>query len=75
MANNRFRRGSAVYRCRHCGKKTRETGSCESNNGLCASCYDSAGLENEHFDTGHETYVDGCPTCEQESKSKGVTNQ
>jgi hypothetical protein len=33
--------------------------------GLCARCYDVAGLENEHSDGYHvEDRVGGCPDCE-----------
>jgi len=64
MKNNRFQRGSALYTCRSCGKRTRETGSSESNNLLCAKCYEEGGLENEHEDGHHrETPADGCLLC------------
>ncbi len=52
--NARFQRGSAVYECGCCGKKTRETGSCESGCDLCLMCFDWAGEENAHSDNGHE---------------------
>ncbi len=65
-ANSRFRRGSGTYPCKCCGKLTRETGSCESNVGLCLACFDEAGLENEHSDYGHPERVPGCPTCAAE---------
>lgn len=61
--NQHFKKGSAAYKCRCCGKLTRETGSCESNVQLCLACYDEAGLENEHSDGHHTTHVTGCPTC------------
>lgn len=31
--------------------------------GLCSKCLVEAELENEHSDYGHETPVEGCPTC------------
>ena len=44
--NSRFRAGSGVYTCRLCGKRTRETGECESGVGLCKRCMDVCGYEN-----------------------------
>lgn len=64
---NRFKAGSGCYVCECCGKRTRETGSCESNVGLCLTCYDEAGLENEHEDGHHdaEPHAD-CPYCKED---------
>lgn len=45
-ANNRFKKGSAIYTCMCCGKRTRATGHSEENNGLCADCYNCGGDEN-----------------------------
>ena len=57
--NNRFQRGghgtgwgSAVYACRGCDKKTRETGHDESSVQLCARCYLIACDENSISDGG-----------------------
>lgn len=55
MANqaNRFIRGSAVYSCRCCGRKTRQTGRGDNENVQnCAECYDLGGIENEISDNG-----------------------
>lgn len=50
---NRFTKGSAVYTCRCCGRRTRQTGRGDNENtGLCAECYDLAGEENALSDTG-----------------------
>jgi len=63
-ANSKFQRGSGVYECRCCGKRTRETGSGESGSGLCADCFNDAGLENEHSDGHHDDEPKpGCPQC------------
>lgn len=73
MANRRnshFRKGSGIYTCESCGKRTRETGGSESFCGLCAACYDYAGWENSHSDDGHENTEWGtgpnpnCPICQ-----------
>ncbi len=49
----RFQRGSGVFNCQCCGKRTRETA--ESGCEMCAACYTSAGIsENEHDDGNHE---------------------
>ena len=51
MQANRFLRGSGVYTCRCCGRKTRATGRGDNeNSGLCAECFDLAGVDNEISD-------------------------
>jgi len=68
----------AVYTCRDCGKRTRETGYSESSVGLCAKCFEEGGLINEHSDNdGHFGfngedlgYNPNCPTCRAE-RAKG----
>jgi len=62
-----------TYICSNCGKRTRETGQSESGVGLCAKCFEEAGLENEHSDNGghvvgpnwevKDVYNPKCPTC------------
>lgn len=50
---NRFIRGSAVYVCRSCGRKTRQTGRGDNENtNTCAECFDLGGIENEISDCG-----------------------
>lgn len=51
---NRINRGSGVYTCECCGKRTRETGEGESDCGLCLYCYTEGGLINMLSD-GHIT--------------------
>lgn len=62
---DKFRRGSATYKCENCGKQTRNTGRGEVD-GFCWTCTNAMMLENEHSDDGHPEPVDGCPTCEAE---------
>ena len=63
---------AGVYTCKDCKKRTRETGSCESNVGLCLACYDAAGLENEHTDGHHEDRAHpDCLDCETENPPDG----
>ena len=52
MANSSyFKKGSGVYKCGCCGRSTRATGRGDNeNNGLCAECYDLAGIDNEIVD-------------------------
>lgn len=53
---NRFARGSGCYKCGCCGRMTRATGRGDNeNNGLCAECYDLAGIDNEITD-GYVTF-------------------
>ena len=62
---HRFDKGSGLYVCRICGKKTRNTGNGEAEVRLCLSCYDDAGQENCHNDAGHEGSFYDCPVCEK----------
>jgi DNA-directed RNA polymerase subunit RPC12/RpoP len=50
--NRRFARGSGVYKCADCGKDTRETGSGESELGLCLECMQEGELINLVNDGG-----------------------
>jgi hypothetical protein len=64
-SNSNFQRGSGVYTCQECGKRTRATGrgDCEHVQ-LCGECYDLAGWENLHSDRDHENHPDpDCPIC------------
>jgi hypothetical protein len=64
----RFQKGSGVYTCRICKKKTRETGEGESNTDLCYRCYTIAGIENEHLNGYHRFIEDkDCPLCQPPS--------
>jgi hypothetical protein len=53
---NRFQRGSGVYTCDVCERKTRNTGQSYSSK-LCGECWELAGIENEISD-GHSTQAD-----------------
>lgn len=53
MAHRRFRKGQSTYICRACGKRTRESQDCEGGVELCYECYEAAGQENTHSDSGH----------------------
>ena len=87
--NNRIARGSGVYKCDCCGKMTRDTGRGESlgtcyesaavHHGVCYSCYEEGGFENEHADNnGQHHFTDAkgeqytekspeyCPLCREE---------
>lgn len=62
MAYSTFQKFSGVYTCRCCGRRTRAVGdeinSVTGSDGLCADCWELAGLENANFD--------GCLTTESE---------
>lgn len=47
---DRFQPRSGRYKCRSCGKMTRETGEGESDIELCLKCFNDAGDENEKND-------------------------
>lgn len=48
MSNaSHFKRGTGVYQCHVCSRQTRATGRGDNENaGLCAQCYELAGIEN-----------------------------
>lgn len=48
--NGRMQKGSGIYTCEECGKKTRETGDGESWVRMCRRCWDLGGLENSLSD-------------------------
>lgn len=51
--SRRFAKGSGVYACGCCGRRTRSTGRGDNEIvGNCAECYDLAGEENSLSDTG-----------------------
>lgn len=48
---NRFAKGSGVYTCRSCDRKTRATGRGDNEDiRLCVECYELAGIENAFLD-------------------------
>ena len=50
---NTFTKGSGCYKCRHCGRLTRDDGNGDSVNcGLCTECFEISGIENENSDYG-----------------------
>jgi hypothetical protein len=63
---NRFKQGSGAYVCRICARRTRATGRNDNEHtGLCAECYELAGIENAFLD-GHGT--DNDIACAREYK-------
>ena len=46
-----FQKGTALYVCRDCGKRTRDVGDDSAGVGLCARCYDICLRENEAADS------------------------
>ena len=57
---NRFARGSGVYKCEDCGRRTRKTPATAGHDGmLCEDCYELAGIYNVHQDGGDLTPYHG----------------
>jgi hypothetical protein len=54
--HNRFQRGSGVFACDICGRRTRNTGQPHDSR-LCEECYELAGWENCLSDEGPETFL------------------
>lgn len=52
MPRDRFTKGTGVYNCEECGKRTRDTGIGEAGVGLCATCYRAAEQANADSDDG-----------------------
>ena len=51
--SNRFTRGTAAYKCKCCGRLTRDTGRGDNELiGYCAQCYDLGGEVNHISDCG-----------------------
>ena len=70
---NRITKGSGVYTCRSCGRKTRATGRGDNENvRLCVECYELAGIENAFLDgEGNAELVRLARTCLDNCRSKG----
>lgn len=45
--NSQFKQGSGCFKCRECGKQTRDTGNGESSLKMCAFCVQQAETINE----------------------------
>lgn len=63
--SRRFQRGSGIYTCEYCGKKTRYTGSDAYSVRLCDYCFELCNWEN--------TYSDGL--CKYEDIPEEYRNQ
>jgi len=57
MPKRYFQRGSGVFTCQCCGRRTRIT--TQDVDHICAECYDLAGLENTLSDEGPEYFISG----------------
>ena len=54
-ARRGFTKGSTIYKCRVCGRKTRSTGNGDNENvQLCVQCWEVAGIENQIADCQFE---------------------
>lgn len=51
MAHNRFKLGSAVFACRHCGRRTRDTNGDNGSVELCEDCNEGCMWDNGGNDT------------------------
>lgn len=55
--NSRFQRGSGVFTCVCCTRKTRATGGDNHDLQLCEECYEMAGIENAILDGNDDTVL------------------
>jgi hypothetical protein len=66
----RFQPGTAVYTCRECGKRTRDTGGDEASCRVCLACFEASLLANSHADGVHDAHPEpSCPACKAEGRS------
>jgi hypothetical protein len=49
-SNSRFQRGSGVFICQSCNRRTRDTDEAACDTGYCAHCYALASHQNSVFD-------------------------
>ena len=49
--NQRFKRGSAAFKCVHCGRLTRDVNGDNGNVGMCPQCYDGSMQENGYMNS------------------------
>ena len=47
---SKFQKGTSVYVCRICGKRTRDVGDDSAGVDLCSVCFEKCGAENEAAD-------------------------
>lgn len=70
-----FKRGSAVFVCRICGRRTRDTNGSNGYIELCQDCYEGAEQENGFNDTSDPEqkaqYEKDMRTCYQRAVNKG----
>lgn len=57
QANSKFQRGSGVYACVSCTRKTRATGGDNHDLQMCEECYEMAGIENAITDGNNDTVL------------------
>jgi len=50
-SNSHFQRGSAVFTCECCGRRTRKTGVQYCSSRTCPQCFELAGMENIILDS------------------------
>lgn len=60
MRNSRFKLGSAVFSCRHCGRRTRDTNGDNGSVELCEDCYEGCCYENGANDACDPDEAAGC---------------
>ena len=74
MSNRHFRRGSAAFKCRHCGRLTRDTNGDNGGVLLCEDCYEGCMQENGYLNSEGEEqaqYKRDMDACFQRAVDKG----
>jgi len=75
MSNSHFKKSSAVFECRHCGRRTRDTDGSNGSVQLCEDCNEGCMQENGMNDTDDEEvaaqYEKDMRECFQRAVNKG----
>jgi hypothetical protein len=71
--NSRFKAGSALFECIHCGRRTRDTNGDNGKAEMCEDCYEGSMQENGALDGGAEAaqYEADMRACYQRAVDKG----
>jgi len=74
MSNSHFKRHSALFNCRHCGRPTRDTNGDNGSVELCEDCHDGCMQENGFMNSEGEEqaqYERDMRECFQRAVNKG----
>jgi hypothetical protein len=74
LANSKFKRGSAAFKCIHCARLTRDTNGDNGRAKMCEDCYEGSMQENGYMnseDAERDQYKASMRACYQAAVNKG----